>query len=80
LYFRLDWTEYSLIIDAIDKYIVNKINNEQYWTICQFNNINKQLKQKWLAVLKKFDDVYQLSNLPKVIKSKNGKLRLKRKR
>jgi hypothetical protein len=80
LYFRLDWIEYPLIIDAIDDYIVNKINNEPYWTICQFNNINKHLKQKWLSVLKKFDDVYQLTNLPKVIKSKNGKLRLKRKR
>jgi hypothetical protein len=80
LYFRLDWIEYPLIIDAIDNFIVNKINNEPYWTICQFNNINKQLKQKWLSVLKNFDDIHQLTNLPKVIKSKNGRLRLKRKR
>lgn len=79
LFFRLDWIEYQLIIDAIDNFIINKINNEPYWPICKIRNINKHLKQKWLFVLKTFNDLHQIPILPKVIKSKNGKLRFRRK-
>ena len=80
LYFRLYWFEYPLIIEAIDKFIINKINNEPYWSLCKLNNMNKQLKQKRLSILKNFIDIHQLDNLPKVIKCKNGRLRFKRTR
>jgi len=78
LYFRLYWFEYPLIIEAVDKFIINKINNEPYWSLCKLNNMNKQLKQKKLSILKNFDDIHQLENFPKVIKCKNGRLRFKR--
>jgi hypothetical protein len=78
LQFRLYWFEYPLIIEAIDKFIINKINNEPYWSLCKLNNMNKQLKQKKLSILKNFDDIHQLENFPKVIKCKNGRLRFKR--
>jgi len=80
LYFRLYWFEYPLIIEAVDKFIINKINNEPYWSLCKLNNMNKQIKQKRLSILKNFIDIHQLDNLPKVIKCKNGRLRFKRTR
>lgn len=79
LYYRLDWYDNHIIINSIDKFIINKINNIPYWTRTNLNNINKHLRQKWLFILKDFGDIYQLDNIPNVIKTKKGKLRIKRK-
>lgn len=79
MYFRLDWYDNPIILNLIDKFIVNKINNIPYWSLCNLHNINKYLRQKWLKILKEFNDIYELDNIPKVIKSKKGKLRIKRK-
>jgi hypothetical protein len=78
LQFRLYWFEYPLIIEAIDNFIINKINNEPYWSLCKLDRRNKQLRQKRLSILKNFDDIHQLDNLRKVIKCKSGRLRFKR--
>jgi hypothetical protein len=78
LQFRLYWFEYPLIIQAVDKFIINKINNEPYWSLCRLDHRKKQLRQKRLSILKNFDDIHQLDNIPKVIKCKSGRLRFKR--
>ena len=78
LQFRLYWFEYPLIIEAIDNFIINKINNEPYWSLCKINRRDRQIRQKRLSILKHFDDIHQLDNLPKVIKCKSGRLRFKR--
>jgi hypothetical protein len=78
LQFRLYWFEYPLIIEAIDNFIINKINNEPYWSLSKLNRRDKQIRQKRLSILKNFDDIHKLDNIPKVIRCKSGRLRFKR--